>query len=399
MNGIAPVENGLVRSRATSRPASSTMAKFGSCPSPTGLGDEPIRFTAPSPVERVRVHARAGGPPLALDLELGLVRLVAEQVELLEARLETELPKRLGDEVGGPRGFVAPGRARADVDCERLDQVHRAESRRGGHEYDHRVRPRPARLERLPAAVLRRAARPRRRRGCRGRPAARRPRPRQPRARPARACRRGARRLARGARTSTATRRSAGSRARARRSPRATATSTASSSIPSARSRCSRGRRPAIVELSLVLADEGDTVLLPDPYYPDYPSGPAFAGARLETFPLDADAGWAPAPRRRRRGRGALPQLPVEPVRGLRARRACSPTRCAGRSGPAARSSTTRRTSTSSTTAARRRASSRRRARRTSASRCGRCRRRTAWRAGASASSSGTPRSSSASTS
>ena len=54
------------------------------------------------------------------------------------------------------------------------------------------------------------------------------------------------------------------------------------------------GTKTGIVELSLVLADEGDTVLLPDPYYPDYPSGPAFAGARLETFRLHADAGWAP---------------------------------------------------------------------------------------------------------
>ena len=43
----------------------------------------------------------------------------------------------------------------------------------------------------------------------------------------------------------------------------------------------------------------------------------------------------------------------------------------------------------SSTTAARRRAFSRRQARRTSASRCGRCRRRTAWPAGASGSSLG----------
>ncbi|HEY6963079.1 MAG TPA: aminotransferase class I/II-fold pyridoxal phosphate-dependent enzyme [Gaiellaceae bacterium] len=54
------------------------------------------------------------------------------------------------------------------------------------------------------------------------------------------------------------------------------------------------GTKTGIVELALVLADEGDTILLPDPYYPDYPSGPALAGARLETFPLHADAGWAP---------------------------------------------------------------------------------------------------------
>ena len=54
------------------------------------------------------------------------------------------------------------------------------------------------------------------------------------------------------------------------------------------------GTKTGIVELSLVLADEGDTILLPDPYYPDYPSGPALAGARLQTFELRADAGWAP---------------------------------------------------------------------------------------------------------
>ncbi|HEU5363642.1 MAG TPA: aminotransferase class I/II-fold pyridoxal phosphate-dependent enzyme [Gaiellaceae bacterium] len=54
------------------------------------------------------------------------------------------------------------------------------------------------------------------------------------------------------------------------------------------------GTKTAIVELALALADEGETILLPDPYYPDYPSGPALAGARLETFPLQAGAGWAP---------------------------------------------------------------------------------------------------------
>jgi aminotransferase len=54
------------------------------------------------------------------------------------------------------------------------------------------------------------------------------------------------------------------------------------------------GTKTAIVELALSLADEGGTILLPDPYYPDYPSGPALAGARLGTVPLDPDAGWAP---------------------------------------------------------------------------------------------------------
>src|SRR5438876_817508 len=54
------------------------------------------------------------------------------------------------------------------------------------------------------------------------------------------------------------------------------------------------GTKTAIVELSLVLAERGDTVVLPDPYYPDYPSGPALAGARLATVLLDRAAGWAP---------------------------------------------------------------------------------------------------------
>jgi aminotransferase len=54
------------------------------------------------------------------------------------------------------------------------------------------------------------------------------------------------------------------------------------------------GSKTAIVELALALADEGDTILLPDPYYPDYPSGPALAGAQLATVPLHPEAGWAP---------------------------------------------------------------------------------------------------------
>ena len=54
------------------------------------------------------------------------------------------------------------------------------------------------------------------------------------------------------------------------------------------------GTKPAIVELALALCDEGDTLLLPDPYYPDYPSGPALAGARIDTVPLRPELGWAP---------------------------------------------------------------------------------------------------------
>jgi aminotransferase len=54
------------------------------------------------------------------------------------------------------------------------------------------------------------------------------------------------------------------------------------------------GTKTAICELALVLADRGQTIVLPDPYYPDYPSGPALAGAATGYVPLDREAGWAP---------------------------------------------------------------------------------------------------------
>jgi L-glutamine---4-(methylsulfanyl)-2-oxobutanoate aminotransferase len=54
------------------------------------------------------------------------------------------------------------------------------------------------------------------------------------------------------------------------------------------------GTKTAIVELCLALAEEGQTVVLPDPYYPDYPSGPALAGAGIGYVPLDPDNGWRP---------------------------------------------------------------------------------------------------------
>ena len=54
------------------------------------------------------------------------------------------------------------------------------------------------------------------------------------------------------------------------------------------------GTKTAIVELALVLADEGETVVLPDPYYPDYPSAPALAGARTGLLPLTPSRAWAP---------------------------------------------------------------------------------------------------------
>ena len=54
------------------------------------------------------------------------------------------------------------------------------------------------------------------------------------------------------------------------------------------------GTKSALVELVLVLAERGDTVLLPDPFYPDYPSGVALAGATLGHVRLDPAAGYAP---------------------------------------------------------------------------------------------------------
>jgi L-glutamine---4-(methylsulfanyl)-2-oxobutanoate aminotransferase len=54
------------------------------------------------------------------------------------------------------------------------------------------------------------------------------------------------------------------------------------------------GTKTALVELALVTADRGSSILLPDPGYPDYPSGVALAGARLGRLELVADAGWSP---------------------------------------------------------------------------------------------------------
>jgi len=54
------------------------------------------------------------------------------------------------------------------------------------------------------------------------------------------------------------------------------------------------GTKTAICELALVLAERWSTIVLPDPYYPDYPSGPALAAARTGYVPLDRDFGWAP---------------------------------------------------------------------------------------------------------
>ena len=54
------------------------------------------------------------------------------------------------------------------------------------------------------------------------------------------------------------------------------------------------GTKTAIIELVFCLAEAGETMLIPDPWYPDYLSGPALAGVHVETLPLDPEAGWAP---------------------------------------------------------------------------------------------------------
>jgi len=54
------------------------------------------------------------------------------------------------------------------------------------------------------------------------------------------------------------------------------------------------GTKSGIVLACVALAGRGDTVLLPDPGYPDYPSGVAFAGAQAGTLPLDPAAAFQP---------------------------------------------------------------------------------------------------------
>jgi L-glutamine---4-(methylsulfanyl)-2-oxobutanoate aminotransferase len=54
------------------------------------------------------------------------------------------------------------------------------------------------------------------------------------------------------------------------------------------------GTKSALVEIVLCVAERGDTVLLPDPYYPDYTSGIALAAAELGLLELDPHRGYAP---------------------------------------------------------------------------------------------------------
>jgi L-glutamine---4-(methylsulfanyl)-2-oxobutanoate aminotransferase len=54
------------------------------------------------------------------------------------------------------------------------------------------------------------------------------------------------------------------------------------------------GTKTAIMLAVLACAGAGQTVVLPDPGYPDYLSAVALAGARIRALPLDASAGWQP---------------------------------------------------------------------------------------------------------
>src|SRR3954471_134979 len=54
------------------------------------------------------------------------------------------------------------------------------------------------------------------------------------------------------------------------------------------------GTKTGIMFAALAAATRGDTILLPDPRYPDYRSGLALSSAAMKTVPLDASAGFQP---------------------------------------------------------------------------------------------------------
>src|SRR6476620_9752759 len=91
---------------------------------------QPAHAAFDGAVGRVRVDARAGLPALAFDLELGLICVVAEQTELVKSRLEPGVAERVCHSVGGPSGGRRPGLTDANLDSERLDEVHAASLRR-----------------------------------------------------------------------------------------------------------------------------------------------------------------------------------------------------------------------------------------------------------------------------
>jgi aminotransferase len=54
------------------------------------------------------------------------------------------------------------------------------------------------------------------------------------------------------------------------------------------------GTTTAIIELAVCLAERGEAILIPDPGYPDYRSGVALAGAQEVRVVLEPDTGFAP---------------------------------------------------------------------------------------------------------
>src|SRR5207237_8612037 len=70
------------------------------------------------------VHARPGGPALAVDFELGLLGVVAEQRELLEVRIEAGGAEGIGDRSGGSGCLGGAGGADADRGPKRLHEAH-----------------------------------------------------------------------------------------------------------------------------------------------------------------------------------------------------------------------------------------------------------------------------------
>jgi aminotransferase len=56
------------------------------------------------------------------------------------------------------------------------------------------------------------------------------------------------------------------------------------------------GTKTALVEVALCTADHGDTIVLPDPGYPDYVSAAALAGASVVQLPIEPRPDFSAAP-------------------------------------------------------------------------------------------------------
>lgn len=68
------------------------------------------------------------------------------------------------------------------------------------------------------------------------------------------------------------------------------------------------GSKEGLAHLPLAVMDSGDVALMPDPYYPVYPTAVALAGGTCHVLPLDARNGWLPD----------LDAVPVEVARTAR---------------------------------------------------------------------------------